>query len=325
MVLCCRIKIGPLTFTSIADVEITSSWRNFTDRAVIKIPRQLYYVKDGEVKQITKPINEILKTGDAVKIQLGYNRQYVTEFEGYMSRSPKPSFPYEIECEDEMYQLKRKTVSISEPNATVRQILEHVAPGYEVDCPDEVYGRISLKNTAPVKVFDHLRKTAGLFTFFRGKRLVCGQVYDDPKVSDVVANYAFGTNIINDNLQFVAGDDIQTIIYGNVIQPNGIVVRAAVGNEGGNVIRRNFGMDKAISEKELEGILKREFDQMSVTGGYDGELQSFGFPHVVHGQTVRVKDEIYEKRDTEHFVDGVKTHFSPQSGYRRTLKIRKTK
>lgn len=325
MVLCCNIQLGVLTFTAIAEIETVSSWRNFTDTAKVRVPRALYYLKDGRPTKITKPINEILKTGDLVKIQLGYNREYVTEFEGYISRSPKPSFPYEIECEDEMFQLKRKTVSISRPKATVRQILEQVAPGYEIDCPDEVYGRISLMNTTPVKVFDHLRKTAGLYTFFRGKRLVCGQVYDDPKVTDTVANYVFGKNIINDNLSFVSGEDIQTIIYGNVIQPNGVVVRAAVGREGGNVVRRNFGMDKAITEKELEKILQREFDQMSVTGGYDGELESFGFPYVVHGQTVRVKDTLYEIRDSEHFVDEVRTSFSPQNGYRRTLKIRKTK
>lgn len=322
MVLCCNITIGSLQFNAIADVSIESSWQNFTDTAKVKFPRALYYLRNGKPISIEKPIQELVKTGDKVSIQLGYNRVYAQEFTGYVSRSPRATFPYEIECEDEMWQLKRKKVSISEPNATVRQILEAIAPGYEIDCPDERYGKISLVDVTPITVLNELRKTAGLYSFFRNGRLVCGLVYADPKVTDVVANYAFGKNIINNNLQFVSGEDIRTIIYAQSTGADGVVTRAAVGEEGGNVIRRDIQGD--YTQEQLEAQLKREYDQLKVTGGYDGELKSFGFPFVVHGQTVRVQDTIYEKRDSNHFVDTVKVNFSPTDGYRRTLKISKT-
>ncbi|WP_394749480.1 hypothetical protein [Spongiimicrobium salis] len=319
MVLNCRISIGPVGFLSIAEVEIESSWRNFTDRAKIKLPRAMSYLDDGRPKKMTVPIRELIKTGDAVTIELGYNGSYVSEFTGYISRSPRPSFPYELECEDEMWQLKRERVSISMPRATIREILEAVAPGYEIDCPDEVYGKISLKDTTPLKVFDHLRKTAGLYTFFRGSRLVSGLVHSDPKISDTVANYVFGKNIINDRLQFISGTDIRTIIYATATAPNGVVTRASVGETGGNVIRRN--LQGSYTKKQLEAQLLREYEQLRTTGGYDGELISFGFPYVVHGQTVRIKDDLYEQRDSEHFVDEVGVTFGPTTGYRRTMRI----
>lgn len=308
-----------MTFNAIADVEVEHSWRKFTDTAKIKFPRALYYLKDGKPTRITKPIKDIIKTGDKVSIQLGYNREYAQEFTGYVSRSPRATFPYEIECEDEMWQLKRKKVSISEPNATVRQILETIAPEYEIVCPDEVYGKISMKDTTAVMVLEHLKKTAGLYSFFRDDRLVCGLVYSDKNVTDTVANYAFGENIINESLQYITSEDIKTIIYASSTASDGSVIRANVGTEGGNVIRRNF--PSGFTKKELETKLKRELEQKRVTGGYDGELKSYGFPKVVHGQTVRVQDTIYEQRDSKHFADDIKVIFNTEDGYKRMLKI----
>tara|TARA_R110002051_G_scaffold297564_2_gene363983 strand:+ start:36747 stop:37718 length:972 start_codon:yes stop_codon:yes gene_type:complete len=319
MVLCCNITIGALRFNAIADVSIESSWQNFTDTAKVKFPRALYYLRNGKPISIDKTIQELVKTGDKVSIQLGYNRVYAQEFTGYVSRSPRATFPYEIECEDEMWQLKRKKVSISEPNATVRQILETIAPGYEIDCPDEVFGKISMKDTTAVMVLEHLKKTAGLYSFFRNGRLLCGLVYSDSKVTDTVANYAFGQNILNESLQFITSEDIKTIIYASSTAADGSVIRANTGTEGGNVIRRNF--PSGFTQKELETKIKRELEQKRVTGGYDGELKSYGFPHVVHGQTVRVKDTIYEERDSQHFADTVKVVFNPEEGYKRILKI----
>lgn len=323
MVLICKIKVGVLTFTGITEVTTESSWRKFTDTAIIKFPRALFYLKDGEPTRITKPIHEIVKTGDLVTIQLGYNQTLVTEFEGYVSRSVKPTFPYEVECEDEMWQLKRKKVSISKPAATIREILETIAPDYEVDCPDEVFGKISLKDVTPVTVLEHLKKTAGLYTFFRGKRLVCGLVYTDTKVTETIANYAFGRNIINEDLQFLTDEDIKTIIYGTVTKTDGTVLRASVGEEGGNVIRKNY-QNIYETQKQLEEVIQRTYNELRVKGGYDGDLKSFGFPFVVHGQTVRVKDDLYEVRDSNHFVDKVTTTFSRTEGYKRTLKISTT-
>jgi ketopantoate reductase len=40
-----------------------------------------------------------------------------------------------------------------------------------------------MKQTTAVKVFNELQEKAGIYTFFRDGRLVCGKIYSDEKVS----------------------------------------------------------------------------------------------------------------------------------------------
>lgn len=320
MVFLCKISIGKLIFESISEVDGEKTWRKYTGTANIKFPKAVEY----RVGNMTFPIDslkELIKTGDSVKIELGYNRVLVTEFEGYVSQI-QPTIPIEINCEDEMFKMKRNNVSINIEDATVRQILEAAAPGYEIDCVDELYGDFSYVNTTSAKVFEELRKKAGLYTFFRGKRLVCGLQYSDTKVSEVIPNFVFGKNVIDNSLVYKSPEDCNVKIYGRSIQRDGSVITYDIGNEGGDIVRMNY--ETEISKKELEQIVKRRYDNAKTQGGYAGDITSYGFPFVEHGQRVRIYDPgIYEKRDTTNFVDEVKFSASLSSGYRRTCVIGK--
>ncbi|MEO2080605.1 MAG: hypothetical protein ABGW88_13675 [Leeuwenhoekiella sp.] len=320
MVFCCKITIGNLVFNSITSVQITSSWRNFTDTCFIQIPKAVHFRENGRLKPI-KSIREYIKTGDKVKVELGYNRELVTEFEGYVSRSPQPTIPVVIECEDEMWQLKRKQVSVSIPDATVKQIVEASAPGYTINAIDEAYGDFSALKTTPAKILEELRKTAGIYTFFRDGVLTSGKVYTDENITPVVANYKFGVNIIDTDLKYVDALDTKVKIYGTSVQSNGEVVRAEIGEEGGDI--RREAHTEGLSQAQLKKKLERNYNLVKNFGGYEGTLTSFGFPIVRHGQTVRVVDTIYEQRDTMHLVDQVEISASPDGGYRRVLELGK--
>ncbi|UVP09466.1 hypothetical protein NXW52_16290 [Bacteroides ovatus] len=67
-----------------------------------------------------KTWKELLSAGDQVKIELGYDSNLYTEFEGYISLIGW-GVPVTIRCEDEMYNLKRKTVSYSAKNVTLEE------------------------------------------------------------------------------------------------------------------------------------------------------------------------------------------------------------
>src|SRR5690606_1827225 len=120
MVFLCKISIGDFVFHAAHSVEIKSTWRKYTQTATIKIPKAIYYRKGDKLQKVVS-IRDTFKTGMPVKIELGYNTKLSTRFTGYISKSPSPTIPYEIYCEDEMWQLKKKEVSVSLKNATVRQ------------------------------------------------------------------------------------------------------------------------------------------------------------------------------------------------------------
>lgn len=320
MVFCCKITIGKCTFTSFNEVEILRTWKKFTRTATIKLPKALHYRENGELKRV-KNIRDFIKTNDPVKIELGYNTQLRTEFEGYVSRT-KETIPYEIECQDEMYQLKKQAAGFSMPDATVREIVSGVAPGYKLECVDEKYGDFSKEQTTPVKIFEELKNTAGLYTFFRGYksegtlRLVCGLPYSDPQTPQTTPTYTVGHNIINNDLYYVSAEDVKVKIYGTSEQANGDVIRVEAGQDGGDIDRWN---QKYLTKNELKEIVDRRLENYANAGGYEGELFSFGFPVAEHGQAVRVVDKIYENRDSRHFVNEVRIRVSNSGGYRRTL------
>lgn len=318
MYLSVKISIGKISFDSINRVDISSTWRRFTQTARVWLPKAMYYQKEGK-RHPVKNIRDFIKVGDRVKIELGYNGMLVTEFEGYVAYSPKLTIPYEIECEDEMWKLKQKEVNVSMGDASVKEIIQAVAPGYAIECADEYYGDFSLLKTTPVKVFDELKQTSGIHTFFRGNRLIVGKPYSDPEIDKTVKKYVFGHNILNNTLTYRDSEEVNVKVYGSSLQADGTIIRAEAGNDGGNVIRREIpGRTKEQLDKDVELIQEEERN----FSRYVGTITSFGFPFVKHGMVVNVVDDLYEKgRDTKHYIEEVNVWCSPEEGYRRMVKL----
>lgn len=323
MVPCAEITIGKLTFVAGSEINIKKSWKTFTDTALIKLPKSIYYYdENGKLKPV-KHIGEFIKVGDKVEIKLGYNKKLFTEFTGYVSRSPRINVPYEIICEDEMWQLKRKEVNVSIENATVKQIIQSVAPGYELDCLDEIYGDFSMKKTTAVKVFNELQEKAGIYTFFRDSRLVCGKIYLDEKVSEKQPVFEYCENIIDHNLQYIYPDEAKVKLYAKSKNKDGSYTHVEVGEDGGDIEHWEVpAMD--MKEKDLKAMAENRLRNIKRFGGYKGTITSFGWPRVEHGQIVQVIDKKYEERNTKNFADEIEINFSATGGYRRTSDIGKT-
>jgi hypothetical protein len=323
MVPCAEITIGKLKFTAATEINIKKSWRSFTDMATIKLPKAIYYYDEtGNLKPV-EHLGNFIKVGDKVDIKLGYNRQLFTEFTGYVAKSPRISIPYEVICEDEMWNLKRKETSVSIENATVRQIIEAVAPGYEIDSIDELYGDFSMKKTTAVKVFKELQEKAGIYTFFRNNRLVCGKIYSDEKVSKKQPVFEYGINIIDHNLQYIFPDEAKVKLYAKSKNKNGNYTQVEVGEDGGDIEHWVVpAMD--MNEKDLKAMAENRLKNLKRFGGYKGTITSFGWSRVEHGQVVQVLDKKYEERNTKNFVDEVEINLSAGGGYRRTIDIGKS-
>lgn len=321
MLVSVEVHIGKMKFTSVTNITIESTWKKFTDVATIQIPKAVYYRDEsGQLKPV-KHLGDFIKVGDEVEIKLGYDNRLFTEFKGYVARSPRVDIPYEIICEDEMWQLKRKEVSVSIRNATVKQIVEAVAPGYEIDCLDELYGDFSMKNTTPVKIFDELKRQAGIYTFFRDGRLVCGKVYTDEKIPEKQPVFEYGHNIIESNLQYIYPEEAKVKLYAMSEQPNGKTLRIEVGEDGGDIEYWSFGF--GLNKEQLKKQAEVRLQTLKTRGGYRGTVKSFGWPRVQHGQVVQIIDSLYEERHTKNFADVINIEVGPDIGYKRTVDVGK--
>lgn len=320
MVFCCKITIGDLTFDSANEIEINKTWKKYTQTAIIKLPRNMYFIKGNQSTKIDN-LKDFIKRGDKVKIELGYNRELMTEFDGYVSRTPNMSIPYEIECEDEMWLLKNKIVSVNIQDATVKQILQKTVPEYAVSCIDELYGDFSMNEVTPVKIFNELRLRSGLYTFFRQKRLVCGIPYSDKLVSEHIPTYTMGKTIIESDIRLDRDEYTKLKVYGSSKFKGGIEIRFDKGEEGGTRIKIHF--DYELTREELKKAVEDKYSFNRTLGNVSGSIKTFGFPFVEHGQVIRYLDEIKEKIDEKLFIDEININVSSTIGYKKTIIVGK--
>jgi len=303
--LTCNISIGGFQFNYVTDVTIDSSWKKLTDTAVITLPRNLTWEGDN--------LRELIKRGDPVQINLGYDFQERQEFVGYVS-GLKATTPTQIECEDSMWLLKQTNHTESWQSTTLQEVLQSIVPEtIQFEALDVELGPFRFSKVSTVKVLQELKKKYGLVSFFRDRTLVVGFPY--PDVPENVELH-FQGNVVRNDLTYRRDDDIQIRVSAISIQPDGSKIEEVVGDPDGERHTLHFyNLPKA----ELIRQATEEMKKLRIEG-YRGRITSFGIPFIAHGDTATLYDTDYPERQGTNFVDEVKVMFG-QNGFRRISKI----
>ena len=160
----CEIKVGENKFDFVTDIEIVSTWKEFTDTAKLTIPKRI--TKNGEL--ITNGTGSIFKRGDKVEIKLGYFPNLTLRFSGYVS-AVKIATPIEIEIENQMFLLKQSTFTKSYKKVDLKTLLNDMIGGkIAINSVDADLGAFRITNVTPLQVLDKLKKTYYLDFFVQG-------------------------------------------------------------------------------------------------------------------------------------------------------------
>lgn len=288
----------------VSNVRIESAWSEFTNIAEIVLPRN---VRDFQKYKI----GEVFQVGDPVTIRLGYgDGELPVEFEGYLSDIGE-GVPVTLKAENEMFKLKRGTVSVSKPKIALKELLQAIAPGYTVDCPDIQLGAVRYSNVAPIKVLEDIKKEAGISTYFDGKTLRSGIIYADQSNSEAV-KVILEKNAVSENLNKKTTSSEKVLIKAISLLRNGKKIEVEVGDKGGSSIQRTYvGI-------EVEAELKKQADQdlkKYKVDGFDGTVTLFGIPRVEHGMKMQLESVFYENMNGTYYIDKVVKEFS-SGGYR---------
>jgi hypothetical protein len=292
----------------VSEVQVERSWKEFTGRAEIRMPRNIRILNG-------LTCSDIFKNGDPVEIRLGYGAgDLPVEFTGYIS-DVSAGVPVVIRCEDEMYQLKRGNVSIVSGAIMLKDLLKKACKDYETDCPDTNLGAVRFSNVAPIAVLDQIKKDTGLYSYFDGKILRCGVIYSDQSDAPVV-NIHLEKNAVSESLNKKAETD-EVEIKAISILKNGKKISATAGRKGGTNAQRTYiGITvKAELEKRARADLKKYQAQ-----GFDGSVTLFGIPAVHHGMKVHIKSEIFKNMEGTFYVEKAVKKFG-SSGYRQELTL----
>ncbi|PCI11865.1 MAG: hypothetical protein COB73_00740 [Flavobacteriaceae bacterium] len=290
-------------------VKIESSWKMLTDRASIVLPRNVPYFEKHKIK-------DVFRKGDPVLIELGYNGFLNVEFEGYITRV-SANIPITIECEDEMYQLKKILVNLSLPKTSLKALLQQIIPGYDIDALEVEIGAQRFPKTTVAKVLDYLQKDYSLYSYMKGKQIVCGKIYADNSDDEVVKIH-LEKNVVSNELNYKHKEDVIIRITAVSTLPDGRKIEVTVGDEDGE--ERQLSYYGIEIEAELETIAKEDLKKYKVDG-FDGSIKLFGDPVIKHGQKVELKSDLYPDRNGTYYVERTKVDFNDTPQFRRTIQL----
>lgn len=292
-----------------SECKIESSFKGLTDTAEIILPRK---VKDFDRMKI----EEWFRPGDPVKIELGYNNNFHTEFVGYIKATPG-GIPLTLDCENEMYHLKRKVISVSKRSCKLKELLQAIVPGYEIVCDEtQLMGTFRFDNMTQAQCLDELKKQ-GIVCYFVDKVLHALDTrsrLDGRTHSILIESTAFESIKLK--------EVHQTKVLIELIRKIGKRVKVEHGDENpGLVIKRTYSGLK-MSESEMQNMAKSLY-KLAKTPGLDGDVTLFGIPRVKVGDYLKISSSIYKdapEYGKAYSVDAVTKTFNSK-GFRQVCKL----
>ncbi|WP_187477848.1 hypothetical protein [Amniculibacterium sp. G2-70] len=318
-----KITIAEKYVFNVAEtIHIENSTEKISDIAKVTLPREFKQLQESSssISIERKRLLDFIKVGDKIKIEAGYDGKLGTEFEGYITRIGA-EIPIELECEDEMYQLKKmKTINKTFSNVSLKKFLQEIAPGYEIKTFETQLGKIAFENVTPFMALQEIKSKYPFKFFFRGKVLYAGLSHDFENQEQHEFN-------LNRNVR--KGGDLKYATK----EDRKVWVKAISMQKGSSKeITYEFG-DKGESERTLHCPLNLNKEQLKQYAedfikklrydGYGGGFESWCYPRTIAGDSANLTDPNYpdKHRDGIYFINEVITNINASDGIKRKNNI----
>lgn len=319
LAMCCKVvfhkndRRKEIILTRVTSIEFESTWKEITSRGSLVIPRNVKFFDKQKVR-------DTFRRGDAITIYFGYDGNLVKEFEGYISEVVA-DIPITIKFEDEMFNIKRMPVNFSSPNTTLDKLFETIIPSYELDVlkgkKGVTLGAVRLSKTQVGAVLDKLQQDWGLYTYMRGKTVVCGKYYADDTAENKV-KFHLERNCVSTSLNYKNKEDVQIKLKVVSTLANGKKIEVDnIGDADG--LERQLTFYNITIKAELEKLGKMEYQKYKVDR-FDGSFVAFGIPSVRHGMKCELQSSLYEGRAGVYYIEKVAKSFDG-GGIRQTITL----
>lgn len=316
--LCAEIQVAGFEFWQAEQVSIEKSWEFLSDTATITLPRGLFRTADSGSFQNTQLANTI-KVGSPVQIKLGYDLNFETEFEGFVT-SISPETPTVIKCEDANWRLRQTNYTKSWAKISLAELLDYLLSplGVAFQAIEDInLGKFLVKQASAYKILSELKEQYGIYSFFKNGQLLSGFPYQsEPK--RIILDYAKNIDPSSRNsLTYQNEGEHKIKIKATSLQTKGGKIEYETGDEDGEL--RTFAANVNLSLPELKRITDEKI-KLYRRNGYRGEVTTFGLPFVEHSDIVEIIDLDYPERNGAARVDKVSVSWG-SNGYRRTLTL----
>lgn len=301
-----KAVLGNIQLNNITSFNITQTVQELSSTAKLVVPKA--YGKIGQ-----KPILDLMKVGDPVKIDLGYNGVYQQEFEGYISEIEADA-PLVINCDDKMWPYKQNNWVKNYGRAELKPVLQELFPGLIIDCPQVNLGKFEIDNASSYKVIQDLQTDHGLYSRITGNTLKVGLAYDFADLSQV-HTYDIRKDVKANDLKYKRKEDMQVRFKAVANLPNGKKKTVMVGSKLPNASEKTLNFAGNFTEAELKEkanavLAKAVFD------GYTGSVTGLGTPLTRCGDCLKLIDQQNPEREGTYMIETVEISYD-ENGFSR--------
>lgn len=320
-VLNAKIKIGAYTFRGVHDIKIKKGIHSYVDTAIIKLPTSARLKRSDldatESVQVAKQFFE----GDPVTISLGYNGQYILEFEGFVKRVDF-STPCQVACEGFSWQLRTIKSGMVKgwKQTSLKEILGFITAGTSVtlsgSIPEMPVEKFYIRSQNGAEVLDMLKERYALTIFFSGRELYAGLAYT-VKV-DKFTRYKLGWNVIkSDQLRYRRPEDVKVLVEVKYRQPDGKEEVEQYGDKGGQKVQVRLPY---IADANRRREIAMKSAEKFRYAGYEGKITTFLIPYCEPGYKAIIDDPRYPERNGDYIIESLEVGYGV-SGARRNVEI----
>ena len=305
--MCSKIVLGNFTMNHVNSVEISENILEISNTAKITIPRQT--IKEGY-------LDSHFSVGDKVEIWLGYNKNLILEFTGYI-REIEASAPLIIHCDDDTFILRRTNFVESYSNASLSQILKDVLKdtGIVFECPEVQIGKYQIDNQNAFMVLQDLMKNFGLYSRLENGVLKIGLAFSYGQ-NVKPHKYIIGHNVKKSELKYQRKEDFKIRFNAIAHNPNGTKTKVTVGSTEQDASERTLNFIGPVTEQELRNRAINVMKKV-VYDGYTGSITGFGIPCTRAGHSLNIKDKEELERDGTYLIEKLTIIYDESNGFER--------
>lgn len=310
--LCSKITIGHKNFAGINEVRVSRSVHAIGATATIKVPASAVLRQEGLPPAYIETA-QMIRVGDKVEIQLGYDERFRTEFRGYVRQIDQHT-PLSIICEDEFFQTRTRMVTI-EKKTSLTEVLKACQLDVAKDIPLTL-DAFPVDNKSVAWVLGRLQTDYGLAIWFDLDGRVHATRPNTNPGEEV--KYRLRWNVVKDDeLKFRLAEDSPLKIKAVNIDKKGVRTTVEVGDK--NSAEKTLYFYDVADEKQLKELAQTELERYSYDG-YAGKITTFLEPYAQPGMVARIEDQTYPERSGRSYIESVETTYGT-GGARRTLEI----
>ena len=291
-------------------VTITRSVEQLADTADIVLP--------GSVFNKAIEIEKLIRRGDPVTIEAGYDGNNVTEFSGYLEAIATDDGSIKLKCEDGIFNFRKPIADKVFVNPDVKDLLNYACQqigGYTLSCDYSFsYDQFVVRSYTGYDLLKKIQEETKANIYLKDNVL-----HVHPQYMELfgAAKYSFQYNIEKSDLEYKISEDRPYLVTVEGKGKDGKVIRITSGKTGGDseTIKRDGVSDLASLQALADEVAKRK----SYTG-YSGSITGWLVPYCDAGYKITITDEDYEFKDGDYYVLEVVTKLS-KSGGERTVKI----